>query len=93
MIGSGFFELWLPDAPTPIGHLLRLPTEASAEWKFHDIVGHRFVNRTLPFQNRKTFFWFILYPKEVKYDQGHIPTAINIPDSHFEKYDISAAPG
>ncbi len=24
-------------------------------------------------------------PKEGKYDQGHIPTAISIPDTHFEK--------
>ena len=24
-------------------------------------------------------------PREGKYDQGHIPTAINIPDTHFEK--------
>ena len=60
-------------------------TEASADWKFHDIVDIDFVKPHVTFPKPENVLLIDSRPKEAKYDKGHIPTAINIPDSHFEK--------
>jgi rhodanese-related sulfurtransferase len=60
-------------------------TAASADWKFHDIVGIDFVKPYVTVPKPENVLLVDSRPKEAKYDQGHIPTAVSIPDSHFEK--------
>jgi rhodanese-related sulfurtransferase len=86
MIGSGFFLIMASGCANT--HRASAPvaqTEASAEWKFHDIVGIDFVKPYVTIPKPENVLLVDSRPKEVKYAQGHIPTAINIPDSHFEK--------
>ena len=60
-------------------------TESSADWMFHDIVGIDFVKPHIIIPKPENVLLIDSRPKEAKYDKGHIPTAINIPDTHFEK--------
>jgi rhodanese-related sulfurtransferase len=60
-------------------------TEASTDWMFHDIVGIDFVKPYITIPKPENVLLIDSRPKEAKYDLGHIPTAINIPDTHFDK--------
>ncbi|MDJ0781406.1 MAG: rhodanese-like domain-containing protein [Desulfosarcinaceae bacterium] len=63
------------------------PTVAKAEeeWRFHDIVDVEFVKAhvTVPMANDVVLI--DSRPKRAKYDKGHIPGAISIPDTYFDK--------
>jgi len=59
--------------------------ESEADWKFHDIVGIDFVKPYVTIPKPDDVLLIDSRPKEAKYDKGHIPTAISIPDTQFEK--------
>ena len=57
----------------------------TADWKFHDIVGVNFVQHYSKMPQPKGVTIIDSRPYKGKYILGHIPTAINIPDSQFDK--------
>ena len=57
----------------------------AAEWKFHDIVDVKFVQQYAKMPKPENVMIIDARPKRPKYDKGHIPTAISIPDSKFDK--------
>lgn len=86
MIGLGLILITVAgcagvhQASTPVAK-----TETSADWMFHDIVGIDFVKPYIIIPKPDNVLLIDSRPKEAKYDKGHIPTAINIPDTSFEK--------
>ena len=56
-----------------------------AEWKFHDIVDVDFVQQHVTIPVAENVMIIDARPKRAKYDKGHIPGAVSIPDSKFEK--------
>ncbi len=61
------------------------PAESAQDWKFHDIVTVDFVKPHITFPKPDNVLLIDSRPKQAKYDKGHIPTAISIPDTHFDK--------
>jgi rhodanese-related sulfurtransferase len=70
----------VPQASAPV-----VQTESSADWMFHDIVGIDFVKQHVTIPKPENVLLIDSRPKEAKYDKGHIPTAISIPDTSFDK--------
>ena len=61
-------------------------TSASlADWKFHDIVDVDFVMQNISVPMPEDIMIIDARPKRAKYDKGHIPGAVRIPDSKFDK--------
>lgn len=58
---------------------------ADMSWKFHDIVDVEFVKPFVKMPQPKDVVLIDSRPKVAKFDKGYIPTAINIPDSQFDK--------
>ena len=58
--------------------------EAQA-WKFHDIVDVEFVMQHVKIPQQADVMLIDARPKRAKYDKGHIPMAVSIPDSKFDK--------
>ena len=56
-----------------------------ADWKFHDIVEVDFVKQYVKIPKPEGVMIIDSRPARTRYDKGHIPTAVNIPDSKFEK--------
>ncbi len=54
-------------------------------WIFHDLVDVSFVQKHVTVLPSETVMIIDSRPKKAKYDKGHIPTAVSIPDSQFEK--------
>jgi hypothetical protein len=67
------------------------PAEDSAkaapqtDWKFHSIVAVDFVIQHISVPMTEEVMIIDARPKRVKYDKGHIPGAVSIPDSQFDK--------
>lgn len=59
-------------------------TEAP-DWRFHDIVDVAFVQQHVKIPMAEGVMLIDARPKRAKYDKGHIPMAISIPDSQFAK--------
>lgn len=59
--------------------------EAKADWKFHDIVSVDFVQQYVKIPKPDNVMIIDSRPYKPKYVKGHIPTAISIPDSQFDK--------
>jgi len=59
--------------------------EAQADWKFHDIVDVNFVKEHVKIPMQEGVMLIDARPKRAKYDKGHIPMAVSIPDSNFDK--------
>jgi rhodanese-related sulfurtransferase len=59
--------------------------EPEKDWMFHDIVTVDFVKSHVTVPKPDNVLLIDSRPKQAKYDKGHIPTAINIPDTQFEK--------
>jgi rhodanese-related sulfurtransferase len=57
----------------------------AADWKFHDIVDVTFVKKVAVMPQPKDVLIVDVRPKQPKYDNGYIPTAINIPMSKFDE--------
>ena len=60
-------------------------TAAPADWKFHDIVDVNFVQQHVTVPMAEDVIIIDARPKRAKYDKGHIPGAVSIPDSKFDK--------
>ena len=59
--------------------------EVQADWKFHDIVDVNFVKEHVKIPMQEGVMLIDARPKRAKYDNGHIPMAVSIPDSQFDK--------
>jgi hypothetical protein len=59
------------------------PTDA--DWKFHDIVDVAFVQPYATVPQPEGVMIIDSRPYKAKYAEGHIPMAVSIPDSQFEK--------
>ena len=57
----------------------------AADWKFHSIVKVDFVKQYAKLPLPENVLIIDSRPYKPKYVNGHIPTAVNIPDSQFEK--------
>jgi len=60
-------------------------TASHTSWKFHDIVDVNFVMQQIKVPMPQDAMIIDSRPKRPKYDKGHIPMAVNIPDSKFDK--------
>ena len=58
---------------------------AAAEWKFHSIVDVAFVKPYAVVPQPQGVMVVDSRPYKPKYVNGHIPTAVSIPDSQFDK--------
>ena len=56
-----------------------------ADWQFHDIVDVAYVQPYATMPQPKGVMIIDSRPYQPKFANGHIPTAISIPDSQFEK--------
>ena len=57
----------------------------STDWKFHDIVDVAFVQQYAKLPLTEEVMIIDSRPYKPKYAKGHIPTAVSIPDSQFDK--------
>lgn len=57
----------------------------AADWKFHDIVDLTFVKKLAVMPHPKDVLIVDVRPKQPKYDNGYIPTAVNMPMSKFDQ--------
>jgi rhodanese-related sulfurtransferase len=60
-------------------------TAADTSWKFHDIVDVDFVMQQIKVPMPPDAMIIDARPKRVKYDKGHIPMAVSIPNTKFDK--------
>ena len=58
---------------------------AQPDWYFHDLVDVAFVQQYVKVPMAEDVMIIDARPKRAKYDKGHIPMAISIPDSQFDK--------
>ena len=59
------------------------PTKS--DWWFHDVVDVDFVMQNISVPMKEGVMIIDSRPKRAKYDKGHIPGAVSIPDSEFDK--------
>jgi rhodanese-related sulfurtransferase len=55
------------------------------DWFFHDIVDVAYVQQYVTVPMAENVMIIDARPKQAKYDQGHIPMAVSIPDTYFNK--------
>jgi len=60
-------------------------TAAEADWHFHDIVDVAYIQQYVKVPVPADVMIIDARPKRAKYDNGHIPMAVSIPDSQFDK--------
>ena len=60
-------------------------TDTAADWKFHSIVDVDYVMKQVKVPMPEDIMIIDARPKRPKYDKGHIPMAVSIPDSQFDK--------
>ncbi len=58
---------------------------AAPDWRFHDLVDVAFVQQYAKVPMAENVMIIDARPKRAKYDKGHIPMAVSIPDSQFAK--------
>jgi len=58
---------------------------SKSDWWFHDVVDVQFVMQHISVPMKEDVMIIDSRPKRAKYDKGHIPGAISIPDSKFAK--------
>ncbi|MCF8068075.1 MAG: sulfurtransferase [Desulfobacterales bacterium] len=58
---------------------------ADNSWMFHDIVDVEFVMQHMTIPMSENIMIIDARPKQAKYDMGHIPMAVSIPDTYFDK--------
>ena len=68
-----------------VGPQKKAPQQAAADWKFHDIVDVAFVKQHVKVPMPANVMVIDSRPKKAKYDNGHIPLAVSIPDSKFDQ--------
>ena len=57
----------------------------ATDWKFHTIVDVNFVMQQVKVPMPEDVMIIDARPKRAKYNKGHIPGAVSIPDSQFDK--------
>lgn len=67
-------------------------TDKPAEWKFHTIVDVDFVMANVKVPMPEDVMIIDARPKRAKYDKGHIPMAVSIPNSQFDKMTAKLPP-
>jgi rhodanese-related sulfurtransferase len=67
------------------GHVLAADVTAKPEWFFNDIVDIAFVKQHVQIPMAENIMLIDSRPKRAKYDLGHIPMAISIPDMEFDE--------
>jgi 3-mercaptopyruvate sulfurtransferase SseA len=60
-------------------------TAKTPDWFFHDIVDAEFVQQYAKVPQPEGVMIIDSRPYKAKYVKGHIPTAVSIPDSSFDK--------
>ena len=60
-------------------------SESAADWQYHDIADLALVQQYARVPQPEGAMIIDSRPCKPKYVQGHIPTAVNIPDSQFDK--------
>ena len=60
-------------------------TEQPSDWKFHAMVDVAFVQQYAQLPQPEGVMIIDSRPYKPKYANGHIPTAVSIPDSQFDK--------
>lgn len=55
------------------------------DWKFHDIADVEFVKQHVKIPQQEDVMLIDARPKRAKYDKGHIPMAVSIPHTKFDK--------
>ena len=63
--------------------------EQKADWSYHDIVSLDFVKQYVKVPHPEGVMIIDSRPKRAKYDKGHIPSAVSIPYSQFDKKTAS----
>ena len=58
----------------------------AADWKFHTIVDVDFVQQHAKLPLAENVMIIDSRPYQTKYDTGHIPTAVSMPDTRFDKH-------
>ncbi|MDD2302517.1 MAG: rhodanese-like domain-containing protein [Eubacteriales bacterium] len=61
------------------------PVAEDTSWQFHDIVDMEFVAQHVKIPMDENVMLIDSRPRQTKYDSGHIPMAVSIPDTQFEK--------
>ncbi len=61
------------------------PEAKVLDWRFHDIVDVAFVQQYAKVPMADNVMIIDARPRRAKYDKGHIPMAVSIPDSQFDK--------
>lgn len=59
---------------------------ATPDWFFHDIVDIAFVKQHVTVPMAQDVMLIDARPKRGKFDKGHIPMSVNIPDSEFDEH-------
>jgi len=59
--------------------------EKEAAWQFHDIAGIDLIQKNAVVPQPEGVFIFDSRPYKPKYAKGHIPTAVSMPFSQFDK--------
>ena len=60
-------------------------SESEADWKFHSIVDVDFVMQQIKVPMPEDVMIIDARPKRPKYDKGHIPMAVSIPNTKFDE--------
>jgi len=60
-------------------------TDEQGDWKFHTIVDVDFIMNQIQVPMPEDVMIIDARPKRAKYDKGHIPMAVSIPDSQFDE--------
>ena len=58
---------------------------AEPDWRFHAVVDKSFVEQHLQIPMPENIMLIDSRPRRAKYDKGHIPMAVSIPDSRFDE--------
>jgi rhodanese-related sulfurtransferase len=77
VIGGGYATTTMASDTTKSG--------SEAGWKFHSIVDVEFVMQQVKVPMPEDVMIIDARPKRPKYDKGHIPMAVSIPDSKFDE--------
>jgi rhodanese-related sulfurtransferase len=60
--------------------------QEDTSWKYHDIVDVNFVMDHIQVPMPEDVMIIDARPKQAKYDKGHIPGAVSMPDTYFDKH-------
>jgi hypothetical protein len=68
-----------------VSGMAAVPSEKEAQWQFHDIAGIDLVQKYAVFPPPEGVLIVDSRPYKPKYVDGHIPTAVSMPFSQFDR--------